>query len=375
VLSVKAKRNSVRRQRRYLNARVFRASLFAHCKANRWKMLMLSMRRVLILMTRLTAVGSLLAASLVSSTVNAQGAADRLLLGVSVAESNACTIVKIEFNGRAQYLSHVPQASGDELRIQVAPLDEVAGGYPSKVGPEAIRAPSNPRAAIHAIEIERNGSRATLVINFTRIVTYKVAQGVDYKSLLVAIAPPGASAPCTPVQDAFPANEASSSSWKTVVAADQTEPIGDAQVDKVLADARQALGAGNADRAVQLLTKLVESGPIRVRQDALELLGDARARRGQSAHARTEYQEYLRQYPSGLEAERVRKKLAALEAGVPAAGGGSDTLVATAPSGQTIKLGGDGKSARRARHAARTPEITVRMDCEPIWKSVDILQS
>jgi hypothetical protein len=278
----------------------------------------------------------------------AEPISDRLLLGVRVAERNACTIVKIEFNGRAQYLSHVPVASGDELRIQLAPLDEVAGNQPANVGPEAIRAPSNPRAAIHAIEIERTGSRATLVINFTRIVTYKVAQGVDFKSLLVAIAQPGSTAPCVPAQDAFPANEASSQSWKTVVATDQAGPLSDVQANTTLTEARLALDKGNPDRAVQLLTKLVEAGPAAVRQDALEMLGDARSRRGQLAHARTEYQDYLRQYPSGAGGTRVRAKLAALEGGIPAVGGGSDVVLGAQASGQNIKLG-DGTSAPGGR--------------------------
>ena len=48
------------------------------------------------------------------------------------------------------------------------------------------------------------------------------------------------------------------------------------------------------------------------RAEALELLGLARERSGQLAHAKAEYEEYLRRYPAGEAAARTRKRLRAL---------------------------------------------------------------
>jgi len=45
-----------------------------------------------------------------------------------------------------------------------------------------------------------------------------------------------------------------------------------------------------------------------------ELLGLARERSGQLAHAKAEYEEYLRRYPSGEAAERITRRLATLRA-------------------------------------------------------------
>jgi len=61
-----------------------------------------------------------------------------------------------------------------------------------------------------------------------------------------------------------------------------------------LADARTALGARDYTKAVALLTKLQRQPEFPDRARAQELLGLARERSGQLAHAKAEYEEYLR---------------------------------------------------------------------------------
>lgn len=73
-----------------------------------------------------------------------------------------------------------------------------------------------------------------------------------------------------------------------------------------------AMTAGNVRRAVQLYTKVLQSSGGEHRQEAQELLGLARERNQQLAHAKAEYEEYLRRYPKGEGAERVRQRLAGL---------------------------------------------------------------
>lgn len=64
--------------------------------------------------------------------------------------------------------------------------------------------------------------------------------------------------------------------------------------------------------AIQLLTSLTEQPEYPGRAEAVELLGLARERNGQLAHAKAEYEEYLRRYPDGAGAERVSKRLRAI---------------------------------------------------------------
>ncbi|MEQ1694217.1 MAG: tetratricopeptide repeat protein [Hyphomicrobiaceae bacterium] len=94
------------------------------------------------------------------------------------------------------------------------------------------------------------------------------------------------------------------------------------QLGQLLVEARAELDKKNADRAVQLATRVIDSGNSKFRQEAQELLGNARESRGQTAHARAEYQDYLRDYPAGPGAVRVRARLTALESlATPATGG------------------------------------------------------
>src|SRR5215469_10763161 len=86
------------------------------------------------------------------------------------------------------------------------------------------------------------------------------------------------------------------------------------QLHQMLADARTAMSAHNYPEAIALLTKLQRQPEFPDRARAQELLGLARERSGQLAHAKAEYEEYLRRYPHGEAAARVEYRLKILRA-------------------------------------------------------------
>jgi tetratricopeptide (TPR) repeat protein len=88
--------------------------------------------------------------------------------------------------------------------------------------------------------------------------------------------------------------------------------LGEEEQAALMDEAHTAMTAGNYQRAVQIYTKILLSPPGKFSQEAQELLGLARERNGQIAHAKAEYQEYLRLYPDGPGAERVQQRLAGL---------------------------------------------------------------
>ncbi len=94
-----------------------------------------------------------------------------------------------------------------------------------------------------------------------------------------------------------------------------TDPaLPDEERAKLLRDARAALEQQNYPAAIDLLTRLLRQPEYPARADAQELLGLARERAGQFAQAKAEYEEYLRRYPEGSGAVRVRSRLQALAA-------------------------------------------------------------
>ncbi len=98
------------------------------------------------------------------------------------------------------------------------------------------------------------------------------------------------------------------------VATPTDPPLPDPQRAQMLRDARSALSQYHYPEAVDLLVRLQRQPEYPGRADAQELLGLVRERAGQLAQAKAEYEEYLRRYPDGAGAARVRGRLQALVA-------------------------------------------------------------
>jgi hypothetical protein len=91
-------------------------------------------------------------------------------------------------------------------------------------------------------------------------------------------------------------------------------PIPDEERSQVLRDARVALEKHKYPEAVDLLNRLLRQPEYPARAEAQELMGLVRERAGQLAQAKAEYEEYLRRYPNGAGAARVRGRLQTLAA-------------------------------------------------------------
>jgi SPOR domain len=91
-------------------------------------------------------------------------------------------------------------------------------------------------------------------------------------------------------------------------------PLDAATLKSMLAQIKSAMSAHDYPAAIRLLTRLQRQPEFPERAHVQELLGLARERSGQLAHAKAEYEEYLRRYPKGEAAERVALRLRILRA-------------------------------------------------------------
>lgn len=98
----------------------------------------------------------------------------------------------------------------------------------------------------------------------------------------------------------------------TLVVAGQASEVDAFETGRLVAEAEIAIRDQVPDRAIALLTNALTKPENASTPRALELLGLTRERKGQTAHAQAEYEEYLRRYPSGEASDRVRQRLAAL---------------------------------------------------------------
>jgi hypothetical protein len=83
-------------------------------------------------------------------------------------------------------------------------------------------------------------------------------------------------------------------------------------IDATLGKARKAFSRKDYATAIPLLTKVLEQPEFPHRAEAQELMGLARERNRQLAHAKAEYEDYLRRYPDGPAVKRIKERLRAL---------------------------------------------------------------
>ncbi len=195
------------------------------------------------------------------------------------------------------YQRHSPQGAAREFIIELMPLQRgLADADRSIESHDEIGLDKDSSAPIDDIVYDGSAPpRPTLTLRLSQGATIDVRNADDRKTLIIDIMPIGIVAPiaATPVYD------------------DSISQV-DLALAPVMAEARQALTDGNLARAIQLFTKIVESGDGPLRREALELLGVTRERNGQLAQAKAEYDRYLKDYPTGPDSDRVRQRLAAL---------------------------------------------------------------
>jgi hypothetical protein len=140
-------------------------------------------------------------------------------------------------------------------------------------------------------------NRPLLVFRFARKVDFKLRSSGDLRSLILFVkadVEPKAKKEKKPLETDLPSTKPSKADPKLIEA---------------MKEANREMTAENYPRAIQLYTKILSRPESDLSQDAQELLGLARDRNNQLAHAKAEYDKYLKKYPKGEGADRVRQRL------------------------------------------------------------------
>lgn len=234
----------------------------------------------------------------------AQPSSDRVLSQAVVSERGRCTVLDIGLNFPIRSIGAFPPESGDQVLVRLQPVD--AGVAGALRGRETTPGPRSASGKVRSIEFEGDtGSGPTLTIYFSAGVFFRIGQSPDFLHLLVAVSDTR-DPTCTPQA---PAPQAASSVPALRVLQEDL-PAGSS--NETLDQARAAITRRDYETAIRLLTRMTEAPENGSSADARELLGVARERNGQLAHAKAEYEEYLRRYPTGEGANRVRQRLTAL---------------------------------------------------------------
>lgn len=250
------------------------------------------------------ALGSLVIAMLLlffPTGARAQSRGGRAFRSLEVREIPDGWILDLRFEISLRYLQHSPRGHGTMLRIQVDQLD-LSGAFEPDSPRELLPIPAGTDAPLVEVAFDSSNPDERLVeILFSGDFEFTVSQGEDLRSLRIRVEREGAVRP----KAALPPEGTAA-------------PTGDVdpKAAELLERAQLAIRDGQLDLAIALLTRVLESaatpGVGGARRRALELLGVTHERRGQIAHARAEYEQFLSEYPAGEDADRVRQRLDAL---------------------------------------------------------------
>ena len=177
--------------------------------------------------------------------------------------------------------------------------------------------PSRESAQETDISSQEEGRSELSTLSPLPLLAPKSTPSVTLSTAAVAVAATDSSTtsedklPSTPTGSQAATVAALSSADNTGIEAKDTK-IPSTKTGKLLEQARTAFTAGEYQKTIQLTTAILEMPLSSESKDALELLGVARERNGQIAHAKAEYEKYLKLYPEGEDAKRVSQRLAGL---------------------------------------------------------------
>jgi tetratricopeptide (TPR) repeat protein len=220
----------------------------------------------------------------------AQSRSARALRGIRIERIATGWEINLEFEFAMRYLRHTPQVPGQTLLIQVDPLDLGGDPTPRTRLRELLPISRDEPTPLVEVAYDASSSGAKVVeLRFSQSLAFSVRQGDGLQSLRILAEIPQAAA--SPESD-------------------------DDRASQLLSRARDSIRDGELELAIALLTRILElpenEMQLQTRMDARELIGLTRERRGQLAHAQSEYESYLEDYPDGPAAARVRQRLDAL---------------------------------------------------------------
>ena len=199
--------------------------------------------------------------------------------------------VEIGFAQPVHYLSHFPLESGGTLQVFIGPRSAVDADVDKLPYTQAMRAPRSKEVPLTQITFRINeAGESSLVVDFERVVRFSVSAGRNANTLIIAL-------PELKVTQSMQVKNTGATA------------VTDSKSFKLLVLGRKALKQGKNKLAIRIFTKMqgMPEGPER--QEAMELLGVARERNGQKAHAKAMFREYLKQYPKSDGVSRVKQRL------------------------------------------------------------------
>lgn len=135
---------------------------------------------------RRVVIGGVLGAVAFALVALAQPPGQEVLDSVESSVHAGCNVIEVRFHMPVAYLSHFPLTEATQLRIDVQLLqrpDALSAGR-REVARVAAAAPSD----VRQVEFEAGQrGRGTVHVDFSAVTRFAVAQGADFRSILIVL--------------------------------------------------------------------------------------------------------------------------------------------------------------------------------------------
>ncbi|HEY7773082.1 MAG TPA: hypothetical protein VIC26_07860 [Marinagarivorans sp.] len=232
-------------------------------------------------------------------------ASNEVLNDLNVVETQDGTVVEIRYFRPLFYVSHSPEKSGRKLTVQLRQNSiDLAAAAEFGNNEEMLMWSSAFGAPVDTVSLEDIHSETpTLIVRFAKKVRFSARHASDHQSMIIVI-----ERDKSEVVNEQVFEERTELSVNLVT---KLKPLDFAMSD-LLDRANKAMLDGDYSRAVQIFTRIRAEGNDAIKPPVQELIGLAREYKGQTAHAKAEYERYLEDYPNGQAASRVQQRLNAI---------------------------------------------------------------
>ncbi|MEI8016014.1 MAG: hypothetical protein WCH20_14405 [Nitrospira sp.] len=268
-----------------------------------------------------SALSHVVAAALLCGIVTLSGllvpaptAAQQVLDRVEIVETPTAAEIHIAFNTRIIYQRHMPSDQGDLIRIFLSLPDLDSSRRFSR---ELAVPPPSDLLPKFTVTFPDQGTTG-LSINFSRPVRFRISQrGNERNKIVISVKLDRPQMPPPPP----PEVTVPSSPPAVVKGPKQSFDIPvfhpgmavETYAEDLMKLGHKALIAGENEQALQIFNALLNLPPNKQSQVAQEWVGVARQRSREYVKAKAEYELYLKLYPEGEDAVRVRQRLAELQ--------------------------------------------------------------
>lgn len=205
--------------------------------------------------------------------------------------------IKVIFSVPVRYQSHSPKNHGKQLNISLETTEpDLEKVYRRRV--QTLAPPETNRIPLLGIALMLEDREKRLVVRFKREVHFSVSQIEGPNSITITLHDEISPRITKQIREIIPK---------------QTQGSVDlAYVEKLMSAARQELTKGRNKKAIPIFTKILGLPVNKYSREAMELLGVARERNNQLAHAKAIYLQYMKLYPEGEDTDRVKQRYAEL---------------------------------------------------------------